>query len=376
MLRKFSPLGYFLGLVFKGAQEAIEEQSAKRDLEQKLGRKISNEELYSLGAHIDAAGEINTAQPLVLTPRESEIPFAGAKPPMSLTTKLLIVVPLFLLFVFGAASILKSMPEQSLYGLNPFSPNPPEDVFFQNIGDFALTKRPDYHSPNSSNPVPRFEGEYKNGTQIVHYIVSVFDDEAEAAAAFNKLRETVHGGQNRKVFEKSDSRIFVGAMAGWDSDIYFTDGRFLKKINSFNQKSALDFEGILKNAPPLPIGTFSADELKSDAPAVESTTGVTELLNYFSKKSPGDNGIYKDKIIKFKGTIESSGRSKKGDWILGFMRPGSTSPTAGMVVASFEKSKEYDVAQAQKGDEVILQCKVSMKVHTSVILENCSKLRK
>jgi hypothetical protein len=145
----------------------------------------------------------------------------------------------------------------------------------------------------------------------------------------------------------------------------------------------LDFEGLLKNQPPQTPVALNEYELRKNAtPAsntstsypADGTMSVTQVLDSYKSEIPNERGKLEGKVIKLKGTVETSGRSKQGDWILGFLRPGSTSPSAGMVVAGFDDSKEYTVALVKKGDEVKLKCTVSAKVASSVILENCSKL--
>ena len=70
-----------LGLLIRGAREKAQEYSAKNELEGKLGRRVSNQELYSLGSHLDAAQGENKQKPLNYAQREASVPFADAKPP-------------------------------------------------------------------------------------------------------------------------------------------------------------------------------------------------------------------------------------------------------------------------------------------------------
>jgi len=376
-----------LGILLRGAKDTAEEQLAKRRLEQKLGRKVSKEEVYSLSSHMDAAGDINPAQPLISSHRESSVPFADAKPPMSFKTKLILVgVVLLGVFLFAASFLVNMMRSEISEYFNP-PPAAPAGVYPETIGEYTLTKRPSYLTPGSSDPATRYSGEYKRGAETVQYRVAIYNSEADATAAYKKIKDGSHDGERSKVVERSDNRVAIASLDGWNSYVYLKDGNYVKTIDSYNQKSGLDFEGFLKNQPPLAAVALNEYELKKNAStssntnsstsslSTNGTMSVTELLNSYNKEAPSDNGRLEGKFIKLKGIVETSGRDKKEDkWLLGFMRPGSTSPTVGMVVASFDKSKEYDVALVKKGDEVTLRCKVSSKIYTSVIIEECSKL--
>ena len=99
-----------LGLLIRGTRDAVQEHSAKNNLEKKLGRKVSKEELYSLGAHLDAAEPM----PLQSAPRETAMPVTAAKPPMS-KLWLLLIAGVLVLFVgiVGVAGSILLMSERS-----------------------------------------------------------------------------------------------------------------------------------------------------------------------------------------------------------------------------------------------------------------------
>ncbi|HMS40607.1 MAG TPA: hypothetical protein PKE69_10295 [Pyrinomonadaceae bacterium] len=365
-----------LRFIFRGAKEAIEEQSAKSDLEKKLGRKVSEEELYSLGSHLDAAGENTSPQPLKITQRESATPFADAKPPIKLRNKLLLFGILLLIIGFLVGGfVIQNMSKQTYNRLNPFTPKPPEGVFPAKVGDYSLAQKPDYYEPSSYKPTPSFGGEYKkDGEKDVRYNVTIFNSEAEAAEAYDKIKNTIKDSQHGKVVEKSDNRIAFAGLSGWDSNIYFKDGKYLKMINSFAQKPTLDFEGFLKNAAPQAMTMLDQAELKENlATAAAPTVTVQQLLDDYKKDSGAADKKYEGKIIRISGAVEVSDRDKSGKWMIAFMRPGSTKPTDGMVVASFEKAKESSVTSVKKGDNVTLQCKVGIGILMNVMLEKCSK---
>src|SRR5215213_1979174 len=157
-----------LGLLFRGGREFIQEQSAKRDLERKLGRRVSKDELYSLGSHLDAAQPNAPQMPLISTPRESSVPFGDAKPPMKTLTKLLLIgLPLLFFGVVGALAFVSIMPERQYNRLNPFTPKPPAGSFPSQLGAFNLKDSPDWNSVKSYNPFEYWEGNYTNGSNYI-----------------------------------------------------------------------------------------------------------------------------------------------------------------------------------------------------------------
>jgi hypothetical protein len=369
-------------LLYRGTKDVVEEQNAKRNLENKLGRRVSKDELYSLGAHLDAAGPINGQVPLQSTPRESSVPFGDAKPPMKFTTKLLLVgVPLLLIGVLFVGFIILNMPQRTYNRLNPFSPKPPAGTFPSQIGNYALDHKPDYDEPSSYNPAPSFESEYKNGLDTIRYKFWAFNNEADLNAAFEKRKQSVKPTDKGKVTDDTDARYAVASLNGWSSYVIFKDGNYLKQIDAYNQKNALEFEGLLKNAAPLPIVPLNENELKkaasNNASSISNNTSsisIMQLLDDYKKDEVTADKKYKDKTITISGKVEVSDRDKAGKWMIAFMRPGSTKPADGMVICSFEKSKESGVTSVKKGDTVTLQGKVLMNLVFSVMLEDCSKL--
>ncbi len=362
-----------LGLLLREGKERAEDYAARKELEEKLGRRVTHEELYSLGSHLDAAETGAPPKPLNYTPREASTPFADAKPPMKLTTKLLLFgVPLILLVGFVGTFFVTAMPERTYNRLNPFTPKPPEGVFPGSVGDFSLAQKPDYNAPNSYNPLTSFDGEYKKDSETVRYKVSIYNSEAEAAAAYNKIKDGAKDGERHKVAEKSDIRTAIVALSGWNTYIYFKDGKYLKIIDSFSQKSALDFEGFLKNAPPFPITPVSESELKPGSSSTSNALTVLQLLDEFKKDPAAADKKYKGKIITVSGTVEVADKSKSGTPMLGFMRPGSTKPTDGMVICGFDKSQEAKILKIKKGDSVKVSGVFSMSLVGNIMLEKCS----
>jgi len=380
-----------LGFLFRAVKEAVQEKSAKNSLEDKLGRKVTTNELYSLGSHLDAAQPNAQPMPLISTPREASVPFGDAKPPMKTTTKLLLIgIPLFLLVAFGVSAFVAIMPERTFNRLNPFTPKPPEGTFPAKLGSYDLDKI-DYIAPSSYNPITHFESEYKSGAETVRYTLWVYNSEAEMNADFDKRKKYVGGSSaNGKIVDNSDTRYAVAATSGWDSSVVFKDGVYIRQIRAYRQQPTLDFEGFLKNAPPVQAVTFNVADLSKPATNSNSSTNksntnssstsssssltVGQLLEEYKSNPSAADQKYKGKTITFSGTAEFADKDKKGNPMVGFMKPGSTKPTDGMVACSFDKSQEASVLKIKKGDLVKLQGKVIMSLVGSVMLENCLKL--
>ncbi len=371
-----------LGFIFRAIREAVQEKSAKNTLEDKLGRKVSTNDLYSLGAHLDASQPNNVPPPMQSTPREASVPFGDAKPPMKTLTKLLLIgIPLLVLGMIFVSVIFTLMPERTYNRLNPFTPKPPEGTFPAKVGGYEL-ENTDYIAPTTYNPVTRFEGEYKSGAETVRYTLWVYNNEAEMNADFEKRKKGAGGeAEKSKVVDNSDTRYAVAALSGWTNAVVYKDGNYIKQIVAYRQQPTLDFEGFLKNAPPAQASTLNVSELSKPANNSNATSGtnsssvtVLQILDDYKKDATAADTKYKGKIISVSGTVEVSEKDKKGNWMIGFMRPGSTKPADGMVVCSFDKTQETSVSKVKKGDTVKLQGRVSMSIIGNVVMENCSKL--
>ncbi|MBS1794862.1 MAG: hypothetical protein JSS81_13465 [Acidobacteria bacterium] len=368
-------IGMLLRLLIRGTRDAVQEHAAKRDLEQKLGRSVSKDEVYSLGAQLDAAQSSGPPPNLISTPREASVPFGDAKPPMKLTTKLLLIgVPLFLIAAAVGGFILFNMPQRTFNRLNPFGPKPPAGTFPAQIGDFTLDHKPDFDEPSSYNPAPSFESEYKKGYESIRLKIWSFTNDADLNAAFDKRRQSLKPTDKGIVSDDSPGRYAIASLPGWSSYVLFKDGNYLKQVDAYSQKNALDFEGWLRNAPPREQVALNEADLKKKANNnASSELTVTQLLDDYKKDAAAADKKYKDKTVRISGTAVVSDRDKSGKWMLAFMRPGSTKPAEGMIVASFEKDKESNVTSVKKGDVVTIQCRVSMNLVFSVMLESCSK---
>jgi hypothetical protein len=375
-----------LGFIFRAIREAVQEKSAKNSLENKLGRKVSNNDLYSLGAHLDATPQTNAVPPpMQSTPREASVPFGDAKPPMKTSTKLLLIgIPLVFIGLIFVSAVFALMSQRQYNRLNPFTPKPPAGSFPSQLGTFNLKESPDYNEVNYYTPVENWEGVYTNGTNYITYKLWNYKSDAELNTAFDARKKYVTPTSKFKVLDDSGARYVVMSFSGSSLCIVLKDGMQLKELSGGDQKPMYEFEGFLKNAPPAAVVPINYSEMtannnsstnsNSSSSTNSASLTVGQLLEEFKKDSDAADKKYKNKMIIFTGTAEFADKDKKGEPMVGFLKPGSTKPADGMVVCSFDKSQEAAVLKIKKGDAVKLQGKVMMSLIGNVMLENCSKL--
>ncbi|HEY8559286.1 MAG TPA: hypothetical protein VIL74_02700 [Pyrinomonadaceae bacterium] len=366
-----------LGLLFRGAREAVQEQSAKRNLEKKLGRKVSTEELYSLGSHLDAAAPNAPQMPLISTPRESTVPFGDAKPPMKTMTKLIIAAVFVLVFgVFGVAAYVATMSQSQFNRLNPFTPKPAPDDFPAAVGKFSRSSDPEYINSGYGALKEYFYSYYKApDAPSLNLTISRFKTPEEAKAAFEEKIKQIKAEKGYQFVEDAPARFAAVWLKTGSSLVLWTEGSKIKYLSGAPQKPLYEFEGLLRNAAPAEVADVKVES--SDSPAaVDGGTSVTvlQLLDDYKKDEAAADKKYKGKTIAVTGTVEVSEKDKKGSWLIGFLHPGSTLPKDGMVVCSFDKSQEASVSKVKKGDAVRLRGRVVMSLVGNVVLENCAKL--
>jgi hypothetical protein len=342
-------------------------------LEQKLGRKVSEEELYSLGSHLDAAGPGNAQAPLISTPRESSVPFGDAKPPMKFVTKLLLFgVPLLLLILALPVAYVALMSEAQYNRLNPWTPKPPAGSFPAQLGAFNLKDTPDWYGVKSYNPVEYWQGNYSNGTNYITSKVWNYKTDAELNSAFDARKKYITPTAKFKVLDDSPGRYSFMNFSGETVYVLIKDGMLLKELSGTGQKPVYEFEGLLRNAPPKEVVPINYSEMTA-ATSDGSTVTVLQLLDDYKKDSAAADKKYKDKTISVTGTVAVADKDKAGKPMIAFMRPGSTKPADGMVICSFDKGQDAVLTKVKKDDTVTLRGKVIMNLLGNVMLENCLK---
>ena len=367
-----------LRLLFRGGREFIQEQSAKRDLERKLGRKVSKDELYSLGSHLDAASPGAPQMPLQSTPRESAVPFADAKPPMKTTTKLVIAGILVMVFgVLGVAGYVATMSQSQFNRLNPFTPKPSPDDFPATAGRFARASDPEYINGSYGALKEYFYSYYKApDAPNLKLTIAHFKTPDEANSALEAKRKQLKAEKGYQYVDDTGARFAAVWLKDGSALVIWTDGTKLKYLSGAPQKPLYEFEGLLRNTAPAPVVDVKLDESGTmpGANTVGLSVTVLELLDDYKKDAAAADKKYKGKTITVTGTVEVAEKDKTGKPMIGFMRPGATAPKDGMVVCSFEKSQETIISKVKKGEMVMLKGRVFGNIVFSVMLDNCSKL--
>lgn len=382
-----------LGFLFRVIREKVQEKSAKGDLEGKLGRKVSTHDLYSLGSHLDAAQPTTAPQSLQSTPREASVPFAEAKPPMRTKTKLIIAGVLVLVIGFigvvaAAGFVIFIMPRSTYNKLNPFTPKPSPDDFPAQIGRFTRSTDPEYLDLGySDKPTDTyFYSYYKaadpndpnkraaDATNLKLYVWH-FKTADEARSGLEAKKKEIKAYQGYQFVDDTDARFAALYLKGGSTSVIWTDGTKLRELTGASQKTIYEFEGLLKNAAPVAVVDVKLTEPEPSSNSTNSSSlTVSQLLDDYKKDSSAADKKYKGKTISVTGKVEVSDKDKKGNWMIAFMRPGSTAPKDGMVICSFDKSQESRVSSVKKGDIVTLQGNVFGNILFSVIMQNCSKL--
>ena len=98
---------------------------------------------------------------------------------------------------------------------------------------------------------------------------------------------------------------------------------------------------------------------------------VMTILDEYKRDSAAADKKYKGQTLLVSGTVETTGKSKKGIPFVGFQKPGAASPTGTMVVCSFNVKQADRVSTLKKGQEVKLKGRVQGELVGNVMLEDC-----
>ena len=292
---------------------------------------------------------------------------------MKTSMKLLLVgIVLVCLGGFFLPIIIKMMPEQTLRRWNPFAEKPPEGSFPAQIGSYNLVDSYDwYNGKETYHHGEHFEADYSFGAGYVKYKLWIFKTEDELQSRFNELKQAMTTSKTQ-IADDKDSRYAIINLQSGSSIVLYKNGLQLKQLSGASQGVVYILEGLFKNESPVEAVAFKM-ETPTPAPSTGSSgLTVVQLLDEYKKDSAAADTKYKGKVISISGTVEVVDKDKNGNPLISFMRPGSTKPTDGMVICSFEKSQESMVSKIKKGDSVKFSCKVSMGLVGSVVLEKCS----
>lgn len=187
--------------------ERIRDFTAKKSLEEKLGRKVDESDIYSLKTNLEAAHSEKSAGTSGLGTIPSSGSDALTREPMSKTTKLIAAsVAGLVLFVGGAFLVIMMMPEATYNGLNPFTPKVAAGAFPATIGDYELKEPPTHRSYRDHCKCYGYSGIYKKGAESVSYNVYTFDTPEVARKNFED-RSFIGG--TPQVTEQTGSRQVV-----------------------------------------------------------------------------------------------------------------------------------------------------------------------
>ena len=190
------------------AKERLEEMAAKRRLEEKLGRKVGDHELYSLNAHLEAAEDesVPAASPASSAPARTPSPPMGKTARRILTVIVAAIVLTSLCLVVSVGAWL-FLPGRTFNRLNPFMPNPPQAAFPASIAGYNLEDvnyDPTYSSICKCN---FFRAYYKKSADdTMGYTLYVFKSPDEARKYMNK--KDYVGGIN-KIYAQTETRLFM-----------------------------------------------------------------------------------------------------------------------------------------------------------------------
>lgn len=361
-------LGFLLGEAIERRKEA----AAKRKLEQKLGRQVSTQELYSLGTYMEEK-EIKEGTAHAYS---SSTPALSDASPRSIWRPVLIW--------WGASAVIAvlvvglyifNMPQARFNKINPFAPSPPAGAFPAEVGRFKRYRTPDLHQWRKIGTGVNFEARYEADSKSwVQYSLWKFPTAAEAQQGMAARKKEIQGYVNEKFVDDTDSRFATVYLGDGRANAYWVDGANLVNITGRSQEIVYEFEGLLKKSPPAKVVEVELQPKQTTASSTGPQVTVGDLLNEYQKDYAAADKKYKGKTITVSGVVEVAQNDKRGNPMVGFMKPGSTRPADGMVICSFDKSQEASVSAIKKGDTVRLSGRVFGSLIGNVMLDKCSKL--
>ena len=361
-----------LGMLIRGTIEAVQNKRAKNDLEGKLGRSVTEEEQYSLGAHLQAAQPNAPNAPMISTPRESSTPFADAKPPMRTGIKLLIAGIILLIVVIPAgAFFVMIMTEKTYNHLNPFTPKPPAGSMPDQIGEFNQNNNYDWISGKQSyQHGEHFESTYKKGGNYIYYKLWNAKSPEELQTIFAERKKEVTPVKS-KIAEDTDSRFGVIDTTSGALNIVYKEEMQVRVISGTPQAVVNQFESALRNQPPREDVSYTPEAAATPTPNPSSP--VMEIIAAYKKNFADADTKYSGKPLTVSGKVQSSTKDKNGEPLISILRPGAVKPTDGMIICTFDKSLEYVISKIKTGDSITMTGKISVSVLDNVMLDNCTK---
>jgi hypothetical protein len=363
-----------LGRLLKNeVKERLNEQKAKRNLERKLGRKIRTDELYSLGSWLDAAGPSQPGEPHVAPPNHQPasdsfqtMSHVGKREPVGMGK--IIFVGVLIVALLGAGIFAYDY-------FDPFTPRPPEGVFHNQVGRFTMSYEPHYVEASNIGEGKYFYAYYSaSDVSSITYVLYDFPSEPAARQGFESEKKRVEGyiKDGTRIVQQDDARFATVWLKDGQASAYWVDGSRIIRISGPNQKAVYEFESLLSNSTARDVVEVELQTNKIANGPDGELIEVGSLLKEYQTDEAAADKKYEGKTIIVVGEVATAGKDKRGNPIIGFMKPGSKSPTDGMVVCSFSKTWDSLVTRIKKGQTARVKGTIALGVAGSVVLTNCS----
>ena len=346
-----------LGFLLREAKDKAEEYKAKNDLEERLGRKVSKHEIYSLGANLESAAPRaeQTTQDLSSAQSEAE--------PRKRSRKFIILGAVVAFLIVSAAGLyVMSLSDDQYYRLNPFTPKPTAEAFPKDSAGYGIKEEPTYYVSYLSKDCKcnAFKAEYYLGGKVfdknhITYTLYDFKSVDEAKRYFANKHSP---GKNTEPLQKTDSRYVLREPQSGGLAVYQTIGPHIVLLSGNSVSDVVAFEN---NLPYAAFGVEKPPVQTADA-YKEQAVSMNTLLEEFNRDKTAARNKYDNQFIKLTGVVSGSGTTKNGDAFLAFQLPNTKSPVGNTLACSFTSSSEkINVAKTKNGDTVVLRGKVTIK---------------
>jgi len=344
-----------LGLGVRAIIDRVQTRTAKKELEAKLGRKVTESELYSLGANLEA----EDATGVTKAPQSRRV---------SRRTMLIIFSSVLLIVLVGIPFMwVMSMSESQWNHLNPFTPKPPAGSFPLQIGEFKRTGQPEYYKSHSASFAPYFSATYY-GPKAPWVSYTLWDYPSPASAREQFLAKRKPAGDSKlRMFQMGEDRYALTRVGEGGTTTYFLENNHIHQAFGNDRTTVLAFEAELSHQAPFSIGELRETD---NLPVIP----VLTLLSDYRKDPKAADLKYKLKTVVLSGEVTVAEKNKKGKPVIAFMRPEAKAATDGMVICEFAAAGEAAAAALKKGETVKISAHVFGQIMGNVMLQNCQKL--
>jgi hypothetical protein len=250
-------------------------------------------------------------------------------------------------------------------------PKPPAGTFPAQLGNFNRSSEVNYLRSNNKGDGKYFFTYYKSANlSSIEYSLWNFTNAADARKLFQQRKTSAEAEREftLRVESRGDSR-FASIGSKGSAYTYWLDGSVLHYIDGLNARTVIDFDAQLTNQT-----AFSREGIPEiSATAKPNVVTVTKLIDDYKADPKTADNNYKGKTFVVSGGVAVVEKDKKGDPLVGFIKPGAKSANEGMVICSFQKSDEPMAATIKKGQTIELSARVLGAVFGNVLLQNCAK---